>query len=291
MECGKNIDDLNFQQNCDTTVIVTGASGSIGSAATKMLIDKGFSVIMACRNLVKGEEVREKIMKERPDADVQLLQLDLASFRSIENFAEEIENLEVRPKYLHNNAGIICRDFCTTEDGFEMTFGTNYIGTVYLTKLLMPIMGGGFHVVNTVSLTRYISDVNHDVFDVNEKKFRQLRTYGISKYALMLYSLKLSQMVPEGCHVNMTDPGVVNSNMITMHRWFDPLADVLFRPFFCSTPEQGAIPACNALISKDNGMFFRKDRCKKLPQRFHDHKLMDWLWDETNAIIEKTQKK
>lgn len=271
--------------------IVTGASGSIGSAATKMLIDRGFSVIMACRNLEKGNKVRDEIMNERPDADVRLLQLDLASFRSIENFAEEIENLEVKPKYLHNNAGILCRDFSATEDGFEMTFGTNYIGTVYLTKLLMPIMGDGFHVVNTVSLARYISDVNHDVFDVNEKKFRQLRTYGISKYALMLYSLKLSQMIPEGCHVNMTDPGIVDSNMITMHRWFDPIADVIFRPFFCSTPEHGATPACNALVSDENGMFFHKNKFRRLPEKYYNHKMMDWLWIETESIIEKTQKK
>lgn len=271
--------------------IVTGASGSIGSAATKMLIDKGFGVIMACRNLEKGEEVRAGILVERPNADVELLQLDLTSFKSIENFAKEIENLEVKPKYLLNNAGIICRHFNTTEDGFETTLGTNFIGTAYLTKLMMPLMGDGFHIVNTVSLTRYISDVNHDVFEVNEKRFRQLRTYGVSKYALLLYTLKLSQIVPEGCHVNMTDPGVVNSNMITMHRWFDPLADVLFRPFFCSTPEQGATPACNALVCNENGTFFRKNKSKKLPKKYYNHKLMDWLWDETNSIIEKTQKK
>jgi len=270
--------------------IVTGASGSIGSAATKILIDKGFSVIMACRNLKKGNEVREKILAERPNADVQLIQLDLASFKSIENFCKEVDNLEVKPKYLLNNAGIMCRNFCTTEDGFEMTLGTNFIGTAYLIKLMMPIMGDSFHVVNTISMTRYVSNVDENLFEVNEKKFKQLGTYGISKFALMLYSIKLSQMVPEGCHVNMTDPGVVNSNMITMHRWYDPLADVLFRPFFCSTPEQGATPACNALISNGNGMYFHKNKCDKLPQKYYNHKLMDWLWSETNSIIEKTQK-
>lgn len=271
--------------------IVTGASGSIGSAATKMLIDKGFSVVMSCRNLKKGSEVRDKILAERPNADIELLYLDLTSFKSIEDFCKEIDNLEVKPKYLHNNAGIICRNFNTTEDGFETTFGTNYIGTVYLTKLLMPIMGDGFHIVNTVSLTRYISDVNQKIFDVNEKRFRQLKTYGISKYALLLYSLKLSQMVPEGCHVNMTDPGIVNSNMITMHRWYDPLADVIFRPFFCSTPEQGATPAVNALVSDENGMFFHKNKFRRLPEKYYNHKMMDWLWNETESIIEKTQKK
>lgn len=267
--------------------IVTGASGSIGSAATKILIDKGFSVIMACRNLKKGNEVREKILAERPNADVQLIQLDLASFKSIENFCKEVENLEIKPKYLLNNAGVMCREFETTEDGFEMTVGTNFIGTAYLIKLMMPIMGDGFHIVNTVSLTRYTSNVDEHFFEVNRNNFKQLGTYGNSKYALLLYSLKLSQLVPEGCHVNMTDPGVVNSNMITMHRWYDPLADVLFRPFFCSTPEQGATPACNALISNENGMLFVKNKFKRLPQKYYNHKLIDWLWNETEKIIMK----
>lgn len=271
--------------------IVTGASGSIGSAATKMLIDKGFSVIMACRNLKKGSEARDKILAERPNADIKLLHLDLTSFKSIEDFCKEIENLEVKPKYLLNNAGIICRNFNTTEDGFETTLGTNYIGTVCLTKLLIPIMGNGFHVVNTVSLSRYFSDVNQNIFDVNEKRFRQLKAYGTSKYALLLYTLKLSQIIPEGCHVNMTDPGIVNSNMITMHRWYDPLADVIFRPFFCSTPEQGATPAVNALVSDENGMFFHKNKFRRLHEKYYNHKMMDLLWNETESIIEKTQNK
>lgn len=271
--------------------IVTGASGSIGSAATKMLIDKGFGIVMACRNLKKGNEARNRIIAERPNADVMLLPLDLASFKSIEKFCEEIDNLEVKPKFLHNNAGVMCRDFETTEDGFEMTIGTNFIGTAYLTRLLMPIMGSDFHIVNTVSMTRYVSNVNKNIFDVNPKNFSQLGTYGVSKFALFLYTLRLSQMVPDGCHVNMTDPGVVNSNMITMHRWFDPLADRLFRPFFCSTPEQGATPACNALVSNENGMLFRKNTFSVPQKKYRNHKLLEWLWDETNTIIDKTQKK
>ena len=55
--------------------------------------------------------------------------------------------------------------------------------------------------------------------------------------------------------VNATDPGIVNSNMITMGRWFDPLADMIFRPF-CKSPAKGAIPAINAITSGLSGRYF-----------------------------------
>ncbi|MGN0033809.1 MAG: SDR family NAD(P)-dependent oxidoreductase [Candidatus Limimorpha sp.] len=268
-------------------VIVTGASGSIGGAASRILLKNGCDVVMACRNIKKGNATRDVLLHDFPCSKVELLHLDLASSVSVKHFCQEVAQMDPRPKYLLNNAGIMCRDFSTTADGFEMTVGTNLIGTALLIRLIMPLMGNGFHIVNTVSLTRYVSDIDSRFFDVDGKRFRQLGTYGESKLALLLYSLRLSQTIPEGCYVNMTDPGVVNSNMITMKRWFDPLADILFRPFFCSSPEKGAIPACNALFSNDNGLLFSGKKKSSLPKKFANHKMTEWIWNETNSIIDK----
>lgn len=268
-------------------VIVTGASGSIGGAAARLLLDMGFGVVMACRNLEKAAPLRDTLAHDFPNRSVELLHLDLASAKSVRDFCHIIEQKELKPKYLLNNAGIMCRDFCTTPDGFEMTVGTNLIGTAMLIRLMMPLMDNSFHIVNTVSLTRYVSDVDHHLFDADKKRFRQLGTYGESKLALLFYSSRLAQTVPAGCHVNMTDPGIVNSNMITMGRWFDPLADVLFRPFFCSSPEKGALPACNALLSDDNALLFHGKKKSSLPKKFAKHKMTEWVWNETNALIDK----
>ena len=277
-------------------IIVTGATGSIGLAAVKSLLSKDLPVIMACRNIRKADSQRDSLIKEFPHSEIDVLELDLNSLASIRTFVEEIKNQGFKVDKLLNNAGIICRDFTVNDDGFETTLAVNYLGPLYLSKLMIPLMDDGFNIVNTVSVTRGVSKLDEHLFDLDKKRFSQLGTYGKAKYALFLSSLTLSETIKNGS-VNLTDPGVVNSNMISMHRWFDPLADVLFRPF-CKSPEKGAMPAVNALLYKstDNGQqstdlvqknvkLFSGNRSKVISQKHYDNTMRKWLWEETEMQL------
>ncbi|MCF0207615.1 MAG: oxidoreductase, partial [Bacteroidales bacterium] len=84
--------------------------------------------------------------------------------------------------------------------------------------------------------------------------------------------------------INASDPGVVNSNMISMHRWFDPLADKFFRPFI-KTPAQGAMPAINALFAKSSGNIYRKNSNKDISEVYQTHQLSEWIWKETEKLF------
>lgn len=278
-------------------IIVTGATGSIGLAAVKSLLSKDLPVIMACRNIKKADSQRDNLIKQFPHSEIDILELDLNSLASIRAFVEEIKNQGFKVDKLLNNAGIICRDFTVNDDGFETTLAVNYLGPLYLSKLMIPLMDNDFNIVNTVSVTRGVSKLDEHFFDLDKKRFSQLGTYGKAKYALFLSSLTLSEKIKNGS-VNLTDPGVVDSNMISMHRWFDPLADVLFRPF-CKSPEKGAIPAVNALLYKstDNGQqstdllkrnvkLFSGNKSKVISQKHYDNPLRKWLWEETCVKLE-----
>ena len=269
-------------------IIVTGATGSIGLAAVKSLLSKDLPVIMACRNIKKADSQRDSLIKQFPHSEIDILELDLNSLASIRAFVEEIKNQGFKVDKLLNNAGIICRDFTVNDDGFETTLAVNYLGPLYLSKLMIPLMDDGLNIVNTVSVTRGVSKLDEHFFDLDKKRFSQLGTYGKAKYALFLSSLTLSEKIKNGS-VNLTDPGVVDSNMISMHRWFDPLADVLFRPF-CKSPEKGAIPAVNALLqpiansqqpTARNVKLFSGNRSKVIPQKHYDNSLRKWLWEES----------
>ena len=267
-------------------IIVTGATGSIGLAATKSLLSKDLPVIMACRNIKKANSQRDILIKEFPHSEIDILELDLNSLYSIRTFTENIKNQGFKVDKLLNNAGIICRDFTVNDDGFEMTVAVNYLGPLYLTQLMIPLMSDDFTVVNTVSVTRGVSKLDKHFFDLDKKRFSQLGTYGKAKYALFLSSLTLSEKIKNG-RVNLTDPGVVDSNMISMHRWFDPLADVLFRPF-CKSPEKGAIPAVNALLYKttrqqdnETTRLFSGNKSKVIPHKYYDEAIREWLWEES----------
>ena len=278
-------------------IIVTGATGSIGLAAVKYLLSKDLPVIMACRNIKKADSQRDNLIKQFPHSEIDVLELDLNSLASIRAFVEEIKNQGFKVDKLLNNAGIICRDFTVNDDGFETTLAVNYLGPLYLSKLMIPLMDNDFNIVNTVSVTRGVSKLDEHFFDLDKKRYSQLGTYGKAKYALFLSSLTLSEKIKNGS-VNLTDPGVVDSNMISMHRWFDPLADVLFRPF-CKSPEKGAIPAVNALLYKstDNGQqstdllqrnvkLFSGNKSKVISQKHYDNPLRKWLWEETCVKLE-----
>lgn len=270
-------------------IIVTGATGSIGLATVKSLLSKDLPVIMACRNIRKADTQRDSLIKEFPHSEIDVLELDLNSLASIRTFVEEIKNQGFKVDKLLNNAGIICRDFTVNDDGFETTLAVNYLGPLYLSKLMVPLMDDGLNIVNTVSVTRGVSKLDEHFFDLDKKRFSQLGTYGKAKYALFLSSLTLSETIKNGS-VNLTDPGVVNSNMISMHRWFDPLADVLFRPF-CKSPEKGAMPAVNALLYKStdlvqkNVKLFSGNKSKLISQKHYDNPMRKWLWDETEMQL------
>ncbi|MDP5016669.1 MAG: SDR family NAD(P)-dependent oxidoreductase, partial [Dolichospermum sp.] len=50
-----------MEQNRKSTAIITGASSGVGLQAAKALADKGWHVIMACRDLIKAEKAAQSV--------------------------------------------------------------------------------------------------------------------------------------------------------------------------------------------------------------------------------------
>lgn len=263
------------------TVVVTGASGSMGSEAVRSLAAAGDNVVMACRNIAKADKVRDEILNEVHRASIDIIRLDLSSLQSVRAFAESIAGLKVDA--LFNNAGVINRDFRLTDEGFENTLATNYLGPCYLTKLLLPQMTEGSRIVNMVSLTCRYGNVDDTFFQRGEDRFSQLGTYSDTKLALLLFSISLAERTP-GIHVNVADPGIVNSNMISMGRWFDPLANIFFRPF-CKSPKKGVTPALRALDSDSDLQYFVGGRHSDIDDAYKANPYVAWLWEETEKLL------
>lgn len=252
------------------TIIVTGSTGAVGGAAVKMLRDKGYNVIATTRRT--------------PEEGQRYL--DISSVASIKQFVDGLKADGIRVDGLLNNAGTMQRDFGRNADGFERVTGTNYVGTYLLSRLMLPLMNEGGRIANTVSLTCYTSKFDKTFFDVTEKNYSQLGTYGNTKMAVMLFTEELAQRCAGKVRVNATDPGVVNSRMIHMDRWFDPIADALFRPF-CKKPEGGAQPAVNAVTAEFGGQLFRGNKHQDFPKNWIRPELSQWLWEETERRIKQ----
>ena len=270
-------------------VIVTGASGAMGSEAVKALARAGRPVLMACRDLAKAEKVRRAVLRAYQEASLEIAELDLGSFASIRAFVAGLGE-ERRFSGLFNNAGTMCRHFLLSEDGFERTLAVNYMGPYLLTRLLLPHMAECASLVNMVSLSVITAKLDWHAFEASEERFRQIQAYADSKLALALFTVSLEEWVRKHglrLSVNMADPGIVDTPIIHLDRWFDRLCDKFFRPL-CKTPAQGAAAAVHALLHPElSGELFtsgpkgKSFHHKPFPQRFVSHPLRTWIWDET----------
>ena len=185
------------------TVIVTGASGSIGKAITIALVQQGYPVIMACRNIEKAEKTKQEILIKNKSGLAEVLPLDLSSQKSIRHFGKLITSRKESIGCLINNAGIMCKDYCRTAEGIEMTMGVNFIGTALLTEILIPMMLPGSRILFTSSITRKTGTIDNNMLNPQIEKYRRFKSYGSSKLAITIYASELSERLAGKINVNV----------------------------------------------------------------------------------------
>lgn len=240
-----------MDNNIEKVIIVTGATGSIGKELATALARTGQPIILAVRNVERGEAIAKEIAVSSGNSNIIVNRLDLEDVESIKSFSSWLDEKGASVHALVNNAGVMNRYYRRAKSGIEATMAVNLIGTALLVRLVAERIVPGGRIVFTTSLTRRFHSA--DTIDIDEKpeKFSQLGTYGRSKAALTHYALYLCQRYPH-LYVNCADPGVVNTDMITMKRWYDGIASVMFRPLI-RTPRQGAKAALRALTLTSSG--------------------------------------
>ena len=171
--------------------MVTGANSGLGLSTARELARAGARVVLACRNLEKGEAARREIEAAAPGAPLELEQLDLSSLDSVRAFADRFSGgLDL----LINNAGVMAPPRGRTADGFELQFGTNHLGHFALTGLLLRTLEGrsGARVVTVSSTAHRMGRINFDDLH-GERRYRRWRAYGQSKLANLIFALELDR--------------------------------------------------------------------------------------------------
>ena len=177
-------------------IIVTGANSGIGFEAAREFARKGAQVVLACRNLEKAQAALERITAELPDAQAEIMQLDLASQSSVHQFAQEFQARYDRLDVLVNNAGIMMVPYGTTEDGFERQLGTNHLGHFALTGLLIDLLlkTPGSRVVNVSSGAHRMGAMDFDNLHYEGGVgYSSTGAYGRSKLANLLFTYELQR--------------------------------------------------------------------------------------------------
>ena len=122
-------------------IVVTGANSGTGKEATRRLAAAGARVVMGVRTIAKGQQARDEILTSQPTAHLDVRHIDLADLASVEWFAGGLAADGTPIDVLINNAGMMAPPTrMTTVDGFELQFGSNFLGPFALTVRLLPLI-------------------------------------------------------------------------------------------------------------------------------------------------------
>ena len=188
-----NADQIPDQKG--RVAIVTGSSSGTGFETARVLTQKNARVIIAVRNQKKGEDAVQKIRAENEKADVSVILLDLADFKSIKDFAATFKKQFSRLDLLINNAGVMMPPYSKTADGFDLQFGTNHLGHFLLTGLLIELLQKtpDSRVVNVSSSAHKYGKLDFHDLQWEKRKYRPMRGYSDSKMANIMFTYELGR--------------------------------------------------------------------------------------------------
>jgi NAD(P)-dependent dehydrogenase (short-subunit alcohol dehydrogenase family) len=196
--------------------LVTGGSGGLGQETARALAERGARVILTARDVPKGEAAAAAIRESTGNRDVEVAELELGSLKRVRAFADRVLARHPALHILVDNAGVMACPQATTEDGFELQFGSNHVGHFLVTCLLAPALlrGAPSRVVSVSSRGHHISPVVFDDIGFERRPYDKWAAYGQAKTANVLFAVGLERRLgSRGVHANALHPGGIMTEL------------------------------------------------------------------------------
>lgn len=244
-------DTTRIQSQAGKRVVITGSNSGIGFEAAKVLAQKGADVILAVRNVDKGNLAVDQLRSELGSVSVEVMQLDLADLDSVHHFADSFLKRWSKLDILINNAGVMVPPFRQTKDGFELQFGTNHLGHFALTgRLIEPILAtpkSRVVVVSSAAHTR--GQINFADLNWSSGPYKRFAAYGQSKLANLLFAYELQRRFETmgadakcvACHPGFAATNLTAAGMGLGKSWIGKSVGE-FANVFAQSAEMGALP-------------------------------------------------
>jgi NAD(P)-dependent dehydrogenase (short-subunit alcohol dehydrogenase family) len=267
--------------------VVTGGNSGMGKATVAALADQGYTVIMLCRSMERGEAALAEL-KENKERDIKLMQCDLGNMENIKRFTDDFKVQYPNVDVLVNNAGVISLNRRETADGLEEQFGVNHIGHFLLTLRLLECMKSGSRIVNVASGAHKVGKLDFDNYNLN-KGFNVIKAYSRSKLSNILFTRELAERIKNrDITVNCCHPGAVATSMgVDRTTGFGKTITGLLKLIFL-TPEEGARTAIylatSPEVSKVTGKYFYKCKIVGTSKYAKSRRLAKRLFDLSEEI-------
>ena len=233
------------------TFVVTGANSGLGFEASTRIAAAGGHVVLAVRDRARGEEAASRI-----EGSTEVRLVDTASLASVRDFADGLGRVDV----LVNNAGVMAIDERRTVDGFELQFGTNFLGPFALTALLLPKLTD--RVVMQASLAHIGAPLPLDDLNWRRRRYNRFGAYGQTKLADLMLAYGLAARlaaVRSPLRSIAAHPGMSSTNLtreVHMPKAVSAVTGLLINGFGQSAGE-GSLPSVLAATAPDlpNGSY------------------------------------
>jgi len=198
----------------DKLVIVTGPTSGIGKEIATRLAGLGAELVLACRDVAKGEATLGEIERLSGAKKLSVMQVDLSSQSSVRQFAERFKSTHSRLDVLVNNAGVNLRKRGKSEDGIELVFATNVLGYHLLSRELGPVLEASApaRIVNVASTFAGNLDLGDLQFE--RRRYDAVKAYQQSKACDRLLTWALARRLESsGVTANAMAPGLVQTGL------------------------------------------------------------------------------
>ncbi|TFF89980.1 MAG: SDR family oxidoreductase [Promethearchaeota archaeon] len=280
-----------LKTNMDGKVcLVTGANSGMGKETTLALAKMNAIVVMLCRSKERGEVAKENILEEVPNAQLDLMLCDLASFNEIRKFSEAFKEKYDSLYVLINNAGIYHSKYQESEDGIAMVMAVNHFAPFLLTSLLEPLLkkSAPSRIVNVNSgLHKTAKITSEEIKTIEKMKKTGMKGYSKSKLANMLTVNKRAEILNNsGITINAESPGMVATNL-PRHSFGAKVFWKIITPFIKSA-EEGALPiiylATSSKVEGISGKYFEEFEITEPNPVSKDKELIERMWKKSHKI-------
>ncbi|HEY8634814.1 MAG TPA: SDR family NAD(P)-dependent oxidoreductase [Candidatus Dormibacteraeota bacterium] len=263
-------------------VVVTGATGAIGSATAAVLVRRGARVVLMARPSDRLDALTKKLGGE--EKRVGSVPVDLSSLASVRSAAREISRTAGHVDALLNIAATFSSEYAKTKEGFEVMLATNYLGPFLFTNLLRDRLVGRGRVITVTAPSSTRVDIKRLM---DKKTFSGLDTFGATKAANLLFTFELARRAKRWeVRANACHPGLVRSDL--MREAWAPIRVVT--RIVSGPPDRAAEDLSDLAISPAHegttGWLFKGTKRIDPPKSTMDEEAQGALWKRTAELVE-----
>ena len=196
-------------------VLVTGVSAGLGVETARVLAARGAVVVGAARDLTKARRATEIVHQDaKRGGDLQLVELDLASLKSVRACADKLVAAGDKFDLVIANGGVMATPKGKTVAGFETQFGTIHLGQFVFVNRIASLFKPGSRLVNLSSAGHRYADVDLDDPNFERMPYTEFGAYGRSKTANALFAVEFDgRHKAQGIRATAVHPGGIQTEL------------------------------------------------------------------------------